>query len=164
MVLISKRLIPLHPRMVCAKFGWNLTSGSGEEIFLKKILLNFDNVFWLFRNYLPLEMGVALHLKKVEFSITQWCFVPSLVEIGPVNLEKKMKMWKVYRQTDGRTNDRTDGRQAIKNFHLSFQLRWTNKKAIELEYLFWVFENAKHILGANKQFLRVTCKVVIYRY
>ena len=30
--------------------------------------------------------------------------MPSLVEIGPVVLEKKMKMGKVYRQTDrGRT-------------------------------------------------------------
>ena len=27
---------------------------------------------------------------------TQGCFVPSLVEIGPVVLEKKMKLWKVY--------------------------------------------------------------------
>ena len=32
-------------------------------------------------------------------SLTQECFVPSLVEIGPVVL-KKMKMWKGYRQTD----------------------------------------------------------------
>ena len=24
-------LIPLHPRMLCAKFGWNWPSGSGEE-------------------------------------------------------------------------------------------------------------------------------------
>ena len=54
--------------------------------------LNFVNVCWLFNNYLPLE--------KI-------CFVPSLVEIGPVILEKKMKMWKDYRQTgeqmDGQT-------------------------------------------------------------
>ena len=30
--------------------------------------------------------------------------VPSLVEIGPLVLEKKIKMWKVYGQTD--TDDR----------------------------------------------------------
>ena len=41
------KLNPLHPRMLCAKFGWNWPSGSGEE----------DNVFQLFRNYLPLEKG-----------------------------------------------------------------------------------------------------------
>ena len=37
----------------------------------------------------PLLKGVALHLNKLEFSLT------SLVEIGPVVMEKKMKMWKV---------------------------------------------------------------------
>ena len=37
--------------------------------------------------------------------LTQGCFVPSLVEIGPVVLEKKTKMWKVYRQTDRQTTD-----------------------------------------------------------
>ena len=33
--------------------------------FWRKIF-NFDNVFSLFRNYLPLEKGGALHLKKLE--------------------------------------------------------------------------------------------------
>ena len=32
-VLIYKTLSPLHPIMLCAKFGWNWPSGSGEEIF-----------------------------------------------------------------------------------------------------------------------------------
>ena len=68
--------------------------------------------------------------------LTQGCFVPSLVEIGPVVLEKKMKMWKVYRRMDGRTNRRTDRRtdrqtddgwQVIRKAHLSFQLRWAKK-------------------------------------
>ena len=40
--------------------------------------------------------------------------MPSLVEIGPVVLEKKMKMKTVYRQTDGHTDD---GRQAIRKTH-----------------------------------------------
>ena len=35
--------------------------------------------------------------------------MPSLVEIGPVVLEKKSKIGKVYRQTDGRTDKQTDG-------------------------------------------------------
>ena len=42
--------------------GWDWLSGSGEEDFL-----NFVNVFSLFRNYLPLEKGGALHLNKLEF-------------------------------------------------------------------------------------------------
>ena len=41
------------------------------------------------------------------------------VAIDLVVLEKKMKMWKVYRQTDGRTDD---GRQAIRKFRWSFSL------------------------------------------
>ena len=30
---IWTNLYPLHPRMLCAKFGWNWLSGSGEEDF-----------------------------------------------------------------------------------------------------------------------------------
>ena len=58
---IWTNLNPLHSRMFCAKFGWNWPSGSGEEDFL-----NFLNAFSLFRNYLPLEKGRALHLNKIE--------------------------------------------------------------------------------------------------
>mgnify|MGYP003684358579 CR=1 FL=1 len=31
---IWRNLNPLHPRMLCAKFGWSWISGSGEEDFL----------------------------------------------------------------------------------------------------------------------------------
>ena len=58
---IWTNLNPLYPRMLCAKFGWNWLSGSGEEDFF-----NFVNVFSLFRYYLPLEKGGALHLNKLE--------------------------------------------------------------------------------------------------
>ena len=34
--------------------------------FLRRRYLNFVNVFSLFRNYLPLEKGAALHLNKFE--------------------------------------------------------------------------------------------------
>ena len=50
---------PLHPRMLCAKFGWNWLRGSGEENFF-----NFVNS--LFCNYLPLQKGGVLHLNKLE--------------------------------------------------------------------------------------------------
>ena len=40
-------------------------------------------------------------------------------------LEKKIKMWKVYRQTDRQAEGWTkDGKQVIRKAHLSFQLRW----------------------------------------
>ena len=46
----------------------------------------------LFRDHLPLEKGMALHLNKLDFDpFTQGCFVPSLVENGPVVLEKIFK-------------------------------------------------------------------------
>ena len=58
---IWTNLNPLQLMMHCAMFGWNWPSGSGEEDFL-----NFVNVFSLFRNYLHLEKGEALHLNKLE--------------------------------------------------------------------------------------------------
>ena len=50
-----------------------------------------------------MKKDVALHLKKPEE-----CFVPSLVEICPMVLEKNMKMWKVYGQTDRQTDGRSE--------------------------------------------------------
>ena len=47
-------------------------------------------MFLLFRNYLPLEKGMALYLNELECPSTQGCFVPSLVEIGPLVPEKKV--------------------------------------------------------------------------
>ena len=44
--------------MLCLKFGWHWHSGSGEEDFL------MQSIYYLFCWYLPLEKGVALHLKK----------------------------------------------------------------------------------------------------
>ena len=75
-------LNPLYPKMIRAKFGWNWPSGSGEEDFLE-----FVNVFLQFCNYLPLA---------------------SLVKIGPVVLEKKMKMWNFYNNNN---KDFDDGHQ-----------------------------------------------------
>ena len=46
--------------------------------------------------------------------IFQGCFVLSLVEIGPVVLEKKIKMWKVYdnaNNNDDNANDNNDWQQ-----------------------------------------------------
>ena len=57
---IWTNLNPIYPRMLCAKFGWNWSSGSGEEDFFY-----FINAFKLFHNYLHLEKGGALHSNKV---------------------------------------------------------------------------------------------------
>ena len=57
----------------------------------KKILKFIFNIILLFRHYLPLEKGMALHLNKLES--------PSLVEIGPVVLEKKIFKYFQYHFT-----------------------------------------------------------------
>ena len=91
---IWTNLNPLYPRMLFVKFGWNWPSGFGEEDFKKMF-----NIILHFRYNLPLEKGV----KQTWISSTQGCFEPSLVEIGPVVLDKKLKTWKVYRWTDRQT-------------------------------------------------------------
>ena len=83
--------------------------------FWRRRFLNFVNVFSLFRNYLTLEKGEALHLNKLEspspkdvlcqvwLKLTQWFW---------------RRRWKCEKftdrqtdgQTDGRTNRQTDGR------------------------------------------------------
>ena len=62
--------------------------------FFRRRFLKFVNVFPLFHYYLPLEKGMASIWTNLNL-ITQECFVPNLVEICPVVLERKMKMWKV---------------------------------------------------------------------
>ena len=60
---IWRNLNPLHPRMLGAKFGWNWPSGSREEDF------KFCQCILLFRRYLLLEKGRALHLIKLKSSL-----------------------------------------------------------------------------------------------
>ena len=57
--------------------------------------------------------------EQIWIPVTQGCLVLSLVEIGAVVLEK-MKMWNIYRQTNGKTDD---GQQGIIKAYLRFQLR-----------------------------------------
>ena len=57
---IWTNLNSLHQRMLCAKFGWNWPSGSGE------VWGFFVNVSSLFRNYLPLEKGGPFFWTKLN--------------------------------------------------------------------------------------------------
>ena len=111
----------------------------------KKIFEIRQCIFAIFKNYLSLESAGLFFWTMYFFAIlwfsylgkwwgpwfeqtwvpftTEW-FVLSLVEISPVVLEKKTKIYNVYRQMDGRTDRQTDdGQQAIKKAHLSIQLR-----------------------------------------
>ena len=49
------------------------------------------------------KKGVSLHLNLNPLHLK--CFVPSLVEIGPVVLEKKTEMWKIYADHHNNNND-----------------------------------------------------------
>ena len=67
---------------------------------------NFVNDFFLlFPYHLHLENGMALHFYKFECPSPKNALFPSLVEFNCAVLEKKTKMWKVYRQTDEQTTD-----------------------------------------------------------
>ena len=113
--------------MLCAKFGWNWASGSGEEDFL---IFSITITFSLLS---PLGKGRRPSFEESWIPSTQGCSVPSLVEISPVVLEKKLKMWKVYRRTDRQTDRPTDGQtdnrqKVIRKAHLSFQ--WAEKNCV----------------------------------
>ena len=114
---IWTNLNPLHPMMLCAKFGW----------FWIRRFLNFVNVFSLFHKYLPLEKGRALHLNKLESPSPMdtcakfgWNWTS-----GSGEEDENVKSLQTDRQTEGRTDGQTDdGRQVTRKAHLSFQLRW----------------------------------------
>ena len=59
-----------------------------DSVVLGKIF-KFRQCTSLFRNYPPLEKGGPIHLNKLETPSPKEAFVPSLVEIGSVVLEKK---------------------------------------------------------------------------
>ena len=82
-VFIWTNLNSLHPRMHCSRFGWNWST-SWEEDFLKFRQSSFEQI------WVPSTKG---------------CIVPSLVEIDPVVLAKKIKMWKVYANDDNDDDD-----------------------------------------------------------
>ena len=60
------------------------------SLVLERKILNVVILFLLFPNYLTFRKSVALHLNKLESSYHSDDFVPSLLEIGLVVLEKKI--------------------------------------------------------------------------
>ena len=66
------------------------------------------------------------------YTLYQWILRAKFGWNGIVVLEK-IKMWKVYRHTDERTDD---GRQAIRKAHLNFHVTWDKKrnKLINMNY------------------------------
>lgn len=94
----------------------------------------------------------------MRISFTQWCFVPSLVAISLVVLEKKSKMLNKFtnerteRETNIQTDRQTDAEQkVIGKAQLTFQSGELRKKVPDLyhllkymyyvSFLFWMVEN-----------------------
>ena len=79
---IWTKLNPHHPMMPCAKFSWNWSSGSWVDFLCQCI--------FAILKLSPLGKGRGSSFEQTWILLTQGCFVPSLVEIGSVVLEKKI--------------------------------------------------------------------------
>ena len=73
--------------MLCAKFSLNWPSGSEGEAFFKISSMYF-RYFVIIPPPLGNEWGPSFEQTLIPFTLG--CFVPSLVELGPVVPEKKM--------------------------------------------------------------------------
>ena len=67
-------------------------------------------------------VGLFRYFEQTWIPFTQGCFVPSLVEIGQVVLEKKMKKWKVYDNDNNNDNNNDDDGQRTIFFQKSLNL------------------------------------------
>ena len=112
-------LNPLHPRMLCAKFGWNWLSDSGEEDFLiSSMYFHYFRIIspwkragpFIWTNVNPLHPGIFC----AKFG---WNW-PS----GSGEEDEIVKSLQTDRLTDRRTDKRTDG-QTDSN---SYILPWTS--------------------------------------
>ena len=84
---------------------------------LCQVWLKLDQWFWRRRFW----EGLSPSFEQTWIPFIKGYFVPSLVETGPVVLEYKMKMWKVYRQIDRQT---TDDRWSEKLTWWSLHAQW----------------------------------------
>ena len=103
---------------IYAKFWWN------SPVVLEKKIFKYFQYNCNISLLSPLGEGRGPLFEQTWIPSTQGCFVRCLVEIGRVVLEKKLKLWKVYRRTD-RQSDRqtTDNRRSEK-------LTWAFSSAI----------------------------------
>ena len=67
---------------------WSLLWKGHGSSFAVPMVLNFVNVFSLFRNHLPLENNLILPLKKTWIPFTKECFQPNLLKIVQMKIFK----------------------------------------------------------------------------
>lgn len=74
-----------------------------------------EAMIWVLRkykdNHLPFENEMVLYLKKTWIPFTKKWLEPSLIEIGPLNMEKKIKMSRVYEANHNTNKDENDNIQ-----------------------------------------------------
>ena len=71
-------------------------SGVKKRFFKNYISITWHSPIFLFCYYTPLEEDVALHFNILASPLPKDTCVPSVVEIGPVVLEKKLSMYFQY--------------------------------------------------------------------
>ena len=97
--------------------------------FLRKRFLKFINVFSLFRNYLPLKKGMALHLNKLESTSPKDTLCQVWLKLA---LWFWRKRWKCEKFTDRRWT-KSDQKSSFK-LSLRWANKWQNKKFGEISY------------------------------
>ena len=85
------------------------------QCLLEKKIFSFPQCISAISLIFPPEKGPGRSFEQTWIHFEQGCFVPCLVNIGPVVLEKKMKMWKIYTQTTSHKKS---------SLQLSAQLSW----------------------------------------
>ena len=73
---IWTKLITLYPKMICAKFGWNWPSVSGEDDFLN------SSMYFRYFGIISPRKGAGPSFEPIWISLTQWRFVPGLVKMA----------------------------------------------------------------------------------
>ena len=94
-MMLCARIHPVVLQMKVFKFVYGILSRKGAWTFIHRCSVQ--------KNLNPLTQDCFEPKNWIPF--TQGCFGSCLVKIGPVVLEKKTKILKVYRQTDGQTDD-----------------------------------------------------------
>ena len=106
---IWTNLNPLHPRMLCAKFGWNWLSGSGEEDFL--ILSMYFHYFIIIFPWKRAGPFIWTNLNPIYPRMLcakfGWNW-PSVSGEEDENVKSLQTDGQMDGQTDGRTDGQTD--------------------------------------------------------
>jgi hypothetical protein len=76
----------------------------------RRRFLKIFSAFLLFRYYLPFEKGDPLHLNKLESPFPKDDLCQVWLKLAQWFWRRRVENVKVYRQTDGKTDDKTDRR------------------------------------------------------